>query len=58
MTGLRANGAIVSTYWSVLVTVRMAHTDDHRDRDQEDARTTSTHAEIRRGRCPRASWPS
>ena len=53
MTGLRARGAMVSTYWSVLVTVRMAHTEITDTGIRIDASTTSTHAEIRRGRCPR-----
>ncbi len=53
MTGLRAKGAIVSTYLSVLVTVLMAQTDRTDTGMRMAARTTSTHAEIRRGRCPR-----
>ena len=53
MTGLRANGAMVSTYLSVLVTVLMAHTDRTDTGIRMDASTMSTHAEIRRGRCPR-----
>ena len=53
MTGLRANGAIVSTYLSVSVTVLMAQTDMTDTGMRIDASTMSTHAEIRRGRCPR-----
>ena len=53
MTGLRANGAMVATYWSVSVTVRIAHTEITETGIRIDASTTSTHAEIRRGRCPR-----
>ena len=53
MAGLRANGAIVSTYLSVLVTVLMAHTDRTDTGMRIAASTTSTRAEIRRGRCPR-----
>src|ERR1700689_468421 len=53
MAGLRARGAMVSTYLSVLVTVLMAHTDRTDTGMRIDASTTSTHAEIRRGRCPR-----
>ena len=53
MTSLRARGAIVSTYLSVLVTVLMAHTDRTDTGIRMDASTMSTHAEIRRGRCPR-----
>ena len=53
MTGLRAKGAIVSTYLSVLVTVLMAHTDRTDTGMRMAAKTTRTHAEIRRGRCPR-----
>ena len=56
MTGLRANGAIVSTYWSVSVTVRMAHTEITDTGINSDASTTSTHAEMRRGRCPRRAF--
>src|ERR1700722_16649975 len=52
MAGLRANGAMVSTYLSVLVTVLMAHTDRTDTGMRTAASTTSTHAEIRRGRCP------
>src|ERR1700728_942748 len=52
MTGSRANGAMVSTYLSVLVTVLMAHTDRTDTGMRIAASTTSTHAEIRRGRCP------
>ena len=62
MTGLRASGAIVSTYWSVLVTVRMAHTEITEIGIRIDASTTSTQAEIaarqvpapRLASCPRA----
>ena len=44
------------TYWSVLVTVRIAHTLITDTGSSSDARTTSTHAEIRRGRCPRRAF--
>ena len=50
MTWLRASGAMVSTYWSVLVTVRMAQTEITEMGMSNDARTTSTHALIRRTR--------
>src|ERR1700734_564522 len=53
MTSLRARGAMVSTYLSVLVTVLMAHTDRTDTGMRIEASTTSTHAEIRRGRWPR-----
>ncbi len=53
MTGLRARGAMVSTYWSVLVTVWIAHTEITEIGMRIAASTSSTHAEIRRGRCPR-----
>ena len=56
MTGSRARGAIVLTYWSVLVTVRIAHTLITETGISSDASTTSTHAEIRRGRCPRRAF--
>ena len=57
MTSLRARGAIVSTYLSVLVTVLMAQTDRTDTGMRMDASTMSTHAEIRRGRCPRRVLP-
>ena len=50
MTWLRASGAIVATYWSVFVTVRMAHTEITEIGMSSDARTTSTQAEIRLAR--------
>ena len=53
MTGLRARGAMVSTYWSVFVTVRIAHTEMIEIGIKMDATTTSTQAEMRRGKCPR-----
>jgi hypothetical protein len=54
MTGLRASGAIVSTYWSELVTVRMAHTEITDTGINSDASTTSTHAEMWLGQVPAA----
>ena len=50
MTWFRASGAMVSTYWSVLVTVRIAQTEITEMGISSDARTTSTQALIRRGR--------
>ena len=50
MTWFRASGAMVATYWSVLVTVRIAHTEITDTGISSDARTTSTQAEIRRVR--------
>ena len=50
MTWFRASGAMVATYWSVLVTVRMAHTEITEIGMSSDARTTSTHALIRLAR--------
>src|SRR5580700_4191040 len=50
MTGFRASGAMVATYWSVLVTVRIAHTEITDTGIRSDASTTNTHAEIRRVR--------
>ena len=47
MTWLRASGAMVSTYWSVLVTVRMAQTEITEMGMSSDTRTTSTQAVIR-----------
>src|SRR5580692_10325068 len=56
MTGFRASGAIVATYWSVLVTVRIAHTEITETGMRSDASTTSTHAEIRRVRGARCAF--
>src|ERR1700733_7839429 len=53
MTGLVASGAMVSTYLSVFVTVLMAHTEITEIGIRRDASTRSTHAEMRRGMCPR-----
>ena len=50
MTWFRASGAIVATYWSVFVTVRMAQTEITEMGMSSDARTTSTHALIRLAR--------
>ena len=50
MTWFRASGAMVSTYWSVLVTVRMAQTEITETGISSDASTTSTQAVIPRGR--------
>ena len=44
MTGFRAKGARVATYWSVLVTVRMAQTEITETGIRSDARTMSTQA--------------
>src|ERR1700722_16580837 len=44
---------MVSTYLSVFVTVLMAHTEMTETGIRMEASTTSTHAEMRRGRCPR-----
>ena len=46
---------MVSTYWSVFVTVRIAHTEITDIGMRMQASTTNTHAEMRRGRCPRRS---
>ena len=46
MTWFRASGAMVATYWSVFVTVRMAQTEITETGMSSDARTTSTHATI------------
>ena len=50
MTGFRANGAMVATYWSVLVTVRMAQTEITETGIRSDARTIRTQAMIPRVR--------
>ena len=50
MTWFRASGAMVATYWSVLVTVRMAQTEITEMGMSSDARTTSTQALIRLAR--------
>src|SRR5271170_5416568 len=50
MIGFRANGAMVATYWSVLVTVRMAQTEITETGIRSDARTIRTQAEIPRTR--------
>ena len=50
MTWFRANGAMVATYWSVLVTVRMAQTEITETGISSDARTTRTQAVIPRVR--------
>ncbi len=47
MTWFRASGAMVATYWSVLVTVRMAQTEITEMGISSDARTISTQALIR-----------
>ena len=47
MTGLRARGAKVATYWSVLVTVRIAQTEITEIGISSEASTTSTQAVIR-----------
>ena len=46
MTGFRASGAMVATYWSVSVTVRIAQTEITETGISSDASTTSTHALI------------
>src|SRR5580692_8653790 len=56
MTGFRANGDMVATYWSVLVTVVIAHVESTEIGISSEARTTKTHAVIplaRRARGPR-----
>ena len=55
MAGFRANGAIVATYWSVLVTVRMAQTEITETGIRSDARTIRTQVVIPRTRRARAS---
>ena len=63
MTGSRANGAMVATYWSVLVTVRMAQTEITETGIRSDARTIRTQAVIPRARRARgfffgaSAWP-
>ncbi len=47
MTWFRASGAIVATYWSEFVPVRMAHTENPEKGMSSDARTTNTHATVR-----------
>ena len=59
MTWFRASGAMVATYWSVSVTVRMAHTEMTETGMRRDVRITSTQAMVRlvRGaRGPFVSW--
>ena len=53
MIGLRAKGAKVATYWSVLVTVRIAQTEITEIGISSDASTTSTQAVIRLVRAAR-----
>src|SRR5271167_5018315 len=50
MTGFVASGAMVATYWSVLVTVRMAQTEITETGIRSDARTIRTQAVIPRTR--------
>lgn len=47
ITWFRTSGAMVATYWSVFVTVRMAQTEITEIGMSSDARTTNTHATIR-----------
>ena len=54
MTGLRASGAMVVTYWSVLVTVRIAQTEITEIGMSSDASTMSTQEMIPPR--PRAPW--
>ena len=46
MTWFLASGAMVATYWSVLVTVVIAHAEITEIGISSDARTTRTHAMI------------
>ena len=46
MTWLRARGAMVATYWSVFVTVRIAQTEITEMGSSSETSTTSTHAVI------------
>ena len=56
ITGLRASGAMVATYWSVSVTVRMAQTEITEMGIKSDASTMSTQVMIRRVRAARGSF--
>ena len=51
-TGFRASGDMVATYWSVLVTVVIAHVENTEIGINIDASTTKTHTVI-----PRSSRP-